>query len=64
VRLSAFYQYANLAVDSATGHTVGGRAQIALGDVKLFAVASYRSDVFTDATATTWTAGAGFSMRL
>jgi hypothetical protein len=64
VRLSAFYQYASLAVDSATGHTVGGRVQLALGDVKLFLVGSYRSDVFTDATATTWTAGAGVSLRL
>ena len=64
VRLSAFYQYADLEVESATGHTVGGRAQIAIGEVKVFAVGSYRSDVFTDATATTWTAGAGVSLRL
>jgi hypothetical protein len=64
VMLSAYYQYANLAVDEATGHTVGGRAQIMLGSVKLFAVGSYRADVFTDATAATWTAGAGASFRL
>jgi hypothetical protein len=64
VSVSAFYQYANLAVDQATGHTVGGRAQIAIGNVKLYALGSYRTDVFSDATAATWTAGAGISLRL
>ncbi len=64
VTLSTYYQYASLAVDQATGHTVGGRAQIALGNVKLFVVGSYRADVFSDATAATWTAGTGISLRL
>ena len=64
VSLGAFYQYASLAVDQATGHSVGGRAQISVGRVKLFVGGSYRSDVFPDATAATWTAGAGASFRL
>ena len=64
VSLSAFYQYASLAVDQATGHSVGGRAQISVRSVKLFVGGSYRSDVFPDATAATWTAGAGASFRL
>ena len=64
VALSVHYQYANLSFEQATGHTIGGRAQIALGSAKIYALASYRADVFTDATAATWTAGAGASFRL
>jgi len=64
VSLSAFYQYSSLAVDQATGHSVGGRVQISVSSVKLFVGGSYRSDVFSDATTATWTAGAGASIRL
>jgi hypothetical protein len=64
VTLRAYYQYANLAVDGAVGgHTVGGKAQVAVGNVKIFVTGSYRADVFTDATATTWSLGAGLSIR-
>jgi hypothetical protein len=64
VTLRAFYQYADLAVDGGTGHTVGGKIQIAIQNVKLFVTGSYRSDIFSEGTAATWSAGAGFSLRL
>lgn len=64
VTLRAYYQFADLAVDSGTGHTVGGKIQLAVQNVKLFVAGSYRSDVFPDGTASTWSAGAGFSWRL
>jgi hypothetical protein len=64
VMVSAYYQYASLAVEQAVGHMVGGRAQITVGSVKLFALGSYRADVFPEGTAATWTAGGGASFRL
>ena len=63
VTLRAYYQYANLAVDSAVGHTVGGKVQIGLGRVKLYATGSYRSDLFADSAAQTWVAGLGVTGR-
>ena len=65
VTARAFYQYADLAVDGAVGgHTVGGKLQLAIQNVKIFVTGSYRADVFTDATATTWVLGGGFSIKL
>ena len=63
--LRAYYQYADIALDGAHGHTVGARAQLSLQNVKVFVTGSFRSDVFaSDETAETWTAGAGFVWRL
>ncbi|HEY8080293.1 MAG TPA: hypothetical protein VIF62_39455 [Labilithrix sp.] len=63
--LRAYYQYADLALDDARGHTVGGKVQLAVGNVKLFVTGSYRTDLFAaDETAQTWSAGAGLAWRL
>ena len=72
VTLRAYYQYAELAVqDGAVGHTVGGKVQLALGNVKIYVTGSYRADVFAPTaaepqsqTAQTWSAGAGLAWRL
>ena len=64
VTLGAYYQFADLAIDSAVGHTVGTKVQVAIGRVKLYATGSYRSDVFTDSAAQTWVAGLGLTGKL
>jgi hypothetical protein len=61
--LRAYYQYADLAVDNAVGHTVGGKVQVGLGRVKVYATGSYRTDVFADSTAQTFVAGLGVTGR-
>jgi hypothetical protein len=64
VTLRAHYQYSELTIWNAAGHTVGGKIQVAAGRLKLFVNGSHRTDLFTYATAETWTAGAGLSWRL
>ena len=60
----AYYQYADLATESAVAHTFGGKLQLAVGRVKLYATGSVRSDVYTDATAQNWVAGIGVTGKL
>jgi hypothetical protein len=62
--LRAFYQYAELATDNGYSHSVGGKAQVALGRIKLYATGSYRTDIFPEATEETWIAGVGVTGKL
>jgi hypothetical protein len=63
--LRAYYQYADLAVDNAYGHTFGGKIQLGIHNVKVYVTGSYRVDEFAaDETAQTWSAGAGLAWRL
>jgi hypothetical protein len=63
--LRGYYQYADLAIDGASGQTVGGKIQVAIERVKLFVNGSYRADSFPgDQTTQTWSVGAGFAWRL
>jgi hypothetical protein len=62
--LRAFYQYSNLAIDGAYGHTGGGKVQVSFGNLKVYATGSYRTDIFPDATAQTSMAGVGITGKL
>lgn len=64
LRVRADYQFADLTTQSALAHTVGGKLQLAVGPVKLYATGSVRSDVYTDATTQTWVAGMGMTGKL
>lgn len=59
----AYYEFASLAAPG-TSHTVGGRVQVALGKVKLYALTSYRASPAPYVeTSTTWNVGVGATMR-
>ncbi len=64
VTVRAYYQLADLTAESAVAHTFGGKLQLGVGRVKLYATGSVRSDVYTDATAETWVAGIGVTGKL
>jgi hypothetical protein len=64
ISMRAHYQYSELTIWNAAGHTLGGKIQLAIGRLKFFINGSYRTDVFTYATGETWSAGAGLSWRL
>jgi hypothetical protein len=61
--LRAYYQYTDR-VDGGAGHTAGGKVQLGVGSIKLYATGSYRADVFTTGNAQTWTGGLGLMAKL
>lgn len=58
-----YYEFADLAAPG-VAHTVGGRVQVSLGKVKLYATSSYRANPAPDVeTSKTWNVGVGITTR-
>jgi hypothetical protein len=64
VSVRLYYEFTNYAIDSAVGHSVGGRVQLKLGPWRPYVTGSYHGDIEQTSTGLTYSIGFGVTRML